>query len=135
MNRLALALLGTVLPLAAFADHHEVGPSNPVETWSCVLKEGKTLDDVRQVAAMVKTVGEARQDPIAQWLFTPFTGDMSEGRFVLMTAWPSFASMGTSFQGFFGEGAGADVMVAWTAAADCETRDLYTAEALHNSMQ
>ena len=47
---------------------------------------------------MVKAVGEARQNPIAQWLFTPFTGDMSEDA-VLMTAWPSFASMGTTFKG------------------------------------
>ena len=69
-------------------------------------------------------------DPIAQWVFTPFTGDMEAGRFVLMTGWPSFPSIGSSFGNFFTDGAGDDVMVEWAATATCETRNLYTVEEL-----
>jgi hypothetical protein len=128
--------VGLMLSLStmAFADDHGSSSPGPVETWNCVLNEGKTLDDVRKVGAMVAEVGKAAGDPIAQWIFTPFTGDMEAGRFVLMTGWPSFPSMGSSFGNFFTDGAGDDVMVEWAATATCETRNLYTVEELHNTL-
>ena len=135
MKTKLLTLMALTFPLISAADHHGPGPSAPVETWSCTLKAGKTLEDVRKVGRMVADVGQARNDPLAQWLFTPFTGEMSEGRFILMTGWPSFASMGTSFQGFFGEGAGDEIMAAWLATASCDSRNLYTAETLHNTIE
>ncbi len=127
--------VGLMLSLStmAFADDHGSSSPGPVETWNCVLNEGKTLDDVRKVGAMVAEVGKAAGDPIAQWVFTPFTGDMEAGRFVLMTGWPSFPSMGSSFGNFFTDGAGDDVMVEWAATATCETRNLYTVEELITS--
>ena len=119
---------------AVVADDHSDATPGPVETWNCVLNEGKTLDDVRKVTAMVEEVAEAAGDPLAQWIFTPFTGDMENGRFILMTGWPSFPSMGTSFGNFFTDGSGDEVMVEWAATATCDTRNLYTVEQLHNSI-
>ena len=34
---------------AVVADDHSDATPGPVETWNCVLNEGKTLDDVRKV--------------------------------------------------------------------------------------
>ena len=119
---------------ALFADDHSNATPGPVETWNCVLNEGKTIDDVRKVGAMVADVAKAAGDPLAQWVFVPFTGDMETGRFVLMTGWASFPSMGTSFGNFFTDGAGDKVMVEWAATATCDTRNLYTVEELHNSI-
>ena len=56
--------------------------SRKAKTWNCVLNEGKTLDDVRKVAQMVSEVDDADSNPVAQWVFTPFTGDMENGRFL-----------------------------------------------------
>ena len=66
--------VGLMLSLStmAFADDHGSSSPGPVETWNCVLNEGKTLDDVRKVGAMVAEVGKAAGDPIAQWVFHAF---------------------------------------------------------------
>ena len=133
IKQISLALLLSA-STAALADDHSNATPGPVETWNCVLNEGKTIDDVRKVGAMVADVAEAANDPLAQWIFTPFTGDMEQGRFVLMTGWASFPSMGSSFGNFFTDGGGDDVMVEWAATATCETRNLYTVEELHNSI-
>ena len=119
---------------AVVADDHSDATPGPVETWNCVLSEGKTIDDVRKVGAMVEEVAKAAGDSLAQWIFTPFTGDMETGRFILMTGWPSFPSMGTSFGNFFTDGNGDEVMVEWAAKATYDTRNLYTVEQLHNSI-
>lgn len=133
IRQISLAFL-VAASTAVVADDHSDATPGPVETWNCVLNEGKTLDDVRKVTAMVEEVAEAAGDPLAQWIFTPFTGDMETGRFILMTGWPSFPSMGTSFGNFFTDGNGDEVMVEWSATATCDTRNLYTVEQLHNSI-
>lgn len=92
------------------------------------------MDDVRKVGATAAEVGEAAGNPIARWVFTPFTANMEAGRFVLMTGWLSFPSMGSTFRNFFTDDAGDEVKVGWAAAATCETRNFYTVEALHNSL-
>ena len=128
--------VGLMLSLStmAYADDHASSTPGPVETWNCVLNEGKTLDDVRKVARMVSEVDDADSNPVAQWVFTPFTGDMENGRFVLMTGWPSFPAMGKAFGNFFTDGAGDEVMVEWAATATCDTRNLFMVEELHNSL-
>lgn len=88
--------------------------SRKAKTWNCVLNEGKTLDDVRKVAQMVSEVGDADSNPVGQWV-TPFTGDMENGRFVLMAGWPNFPAMGKAFGNFLTDGAGDEVMVEWAA--------------------
>ena len=128
--------VGLMLSLStmAYADDHARSTPGPVETWNCVLNEGKTLDDVRKVAQMVSEVDDADSNPVAQWVFTPFTGDMENGRFVLMTGWPNFPAMGKAFGNFFTDGAGDEVMVEWAATATCDARNLYIVEELHNSL-
>ncbi len=133
IKQISLALLLSA-SIAVSADDHSNATPGPVETWNCVLNEGKTIDDVRKVGAMVADVAKAAKDPVAQWIFTPFTGDMEAGRFVLMTGWANFPSMGSSFGNFFTDGAGDKVMIEWAATATCDTRNLYTVEELHNSI-
>ena len=133
IKQIALAALLSASTMV-LADNHSNANPGPVETWNCVLNEGKTINDVRKVGAMVADVAEAANDPVAQWVFTPFTGDMEAGRFILMTGWASFPSMGSSFGNFFTDGAGDEVVVEWAATATCETRNLYTVEELHNSI-
>ena len=133
IKQISLALLLST-SIAVSADDHSNATPGPVETWNCVLNEGKTIDDVRKVGAMVADVAKAAKDPVAQWIFTPFTGNMEAGRFVLMTGWANFPSMGSSFGSFFTDGAGDKVMVEWAATATCDTRNLYTVEELHNSI-
>mgnify|MGYP001346904900 FL=1 len=133
IKQISLSLLLST-SIAVSADDHSNATPGPVETWNCVLNEGKTIDDVRKVGAMVADVAQAANDPVAQWIFTPFTGDMEAGRFVLMTGWANFPSMGSSFGNFFTDGAGDKVMVEWAATATCDTRNLYTVEELHNSI-
>ena len=105
IKQISLALLLSA-SIAVSADDHSNATPGPVETWNCVLNEGKTIDDVRKVGAMVADVAKAANDPVAQWIFTPFTGDMEAGRFILMTGWANFPSMGSSFGYFFTDGAG-----------------------------
>ena len=133
IKQISLTLLLSA-SIAVSADDHSNATPGPVETWNCVLNEGKTIDDVRKVGAMVADVAKAANAPVAQWIFTPFTGDMEAGRFVLMTGWANFPSMGSSFGNFFTDGAGDKVMVEWAATATCDTRNLYTVEELHNSI-
>tara|TARA_E500000178_G_scaffold262930_1_gene259989 strand:- start:43 stop:438 length:396 start_codon:yes stop_codon:yes gene_type:complete len=125
-------------PFAAQADGHAADHAQPVmgpvEVWTCNLNEGKTLDDVREVSSMVSKVTKEEGIAAAQWIFTPFTGDMDPTRFVLMTGWPSFAVMGEGFDSFFVGDAGAEVLAAWTAAASCETRNLLMVEGTFNQM-
>ena len=133
IKQISMAILLTT-STAALADDHSSATPGPVETWNCVLNEGKTMDDVRNVTRMVSEVDDADSNPVAQWVFTPFTGDMETGRFVLMTGWPSFPAMGKAFGNFFSDGAGDEVMVEWAATATCDTRNLYTVEEMHNSI-
>jgi len=135
MKKILAIFLATSVSLAVQADGHSNSTPGPVETWNCVLNEGKSMDDVRKVGAMVAEVAKAADDPVAQWIFAPFTGDMTTGRFVLMTAWANFPSMGTSFGNFFTDGAGDKVMEVWGETATCESRNLYTVEELHNSIE
>jgi len=122
-----------ILSVNTVADHHSA--AGPVETWQCSLNEGKTMSDVRMVS---KAVGEwsankGLQD--AQWIFTPFSGDMSDsGRFILMTAWSDFEGMGQALQGFFGDGEGADIFAAFNAAATCDTRNFWTVETVFDRL-
>ncbi|MDC1480680.1 hypothetical protein N8214_14805, partial [Pseudomonadales bacterium] len=85
MKKILAIFLATSVSLAVQADGHSNSTPGPVETWNCVLNEGKSMDDVRKVGAMVAEVAKAADDPVAQWIFAPFTGDMTTGRFVLMT--------------------------------------------------
>ena len=132
MNKLLMTLL--FLPLLSFADGNSI--TNPAETWMCSLKDGKTMDDVRSVSKAVSELSKKNGNQEAQWLFTPFSGDMQDqGRFILMTAWKDFQTMGTSFEKFFGEGEGDDVMAEWSAAATCTSRNFWTVEGLYNEIE
>ena len=79
MKKLLAIFLASSVSFAVHADDHSNATPGPVETWNCVLNEGKTLDDVRKVGAMVAEVDKAAGNDVAQWIFTPFTGDMEAG--------------------------------------------------------
>jgi hypothetical protein len=60
-----------------------------------------------------------------------------QGRFILMTAWKDFQTMGASFEKFFskGKGEGDAVMAEWSAAATCTSRNFWTVEGLYNEIE
>ena len=131
---LTVLALVALIPFHVFADNHAQATPAPVEVWTCNLKEGKTLDDVRKVSEMVAKVTEKVKIATAQWIFTPFTGDMDSSRFMLMTGWTDFNAMGSGFHSFFVAGEGAEVLTEWEATATCETRNLLLVENTFNQM-
>jgi len=131
---ISLLTVAALMPFSLFADHHAQATHAPVEVWTCNLNEGKTLDDVRKVSEMVAKVTADAKIPTAQWIFTPFTGDMDSGRFMLMTGWTDFNSMGKGFHSFFVAGDGAEVLTEWEATATCATRNLLLVESTFNQM-
>ena len=113
-------------------DHRTPGP---VETWQCSLNEGKTMADIRSVSKAVGEWSQSKGLNDAQWIFTPFSGDMTDsGRFILMTAWSDFDGMGKALQGFFGEGEGEAIFAAFNAAATCTTRNFWTVETVFDNL-
>tara|TARA_S200000501_G_C20472643_1_gene590169 strand:+ start:81 stop:548 length:468 start_codon:yes stop_codon:yes gene_type:complete len=121
-------------PLSLLADDHSEPTLAPVEVWTCNLNEGKTIEDVRNVSSMVSKVTAKEGIATAQWIFTPFTGDMDASSFMLMTGWPDFAAMGKGFDSFFVGNAGAEVLTEWAATATCERRNLLMVENTFNQM-
>ena len=130
----ALVILVALSSFPVFADNHAQSAMAPVEVWTCNLNEGKTIEDVRTVSQMVSKVSAKEGIPTAQWIFTPFTGDMDASRFMLMTGWPDFGAMGKGFDSFFIGDAGAAVLKEWSATATCERRNLLLVESTFNQM-
>ena len=92
------------------------------------------MDDVRQLTKIVEQYTESIKGKAGQWIFTPFSGDMTQGAFALMTVWPNFEEMGKGFQGWFAEGAGDKGMVIFNRAASCSTRNFATIEEQFDNM-
>ncbi|HJP52946.1 MAG TPA: hypothetical protein QF611_18085 [Pseudomonadales bacterium] len=135
MKYLALALT-LLLSNLVIADNHS--PLIPVEVWQCSLNEGKTMEDIRRVSKAVGAWSTAQGIKDAQWILTPFSGDIADpGRFILMTGWADLAEMGKAFQGFFGDGAGdsAEVFADFTATASCDTRNLWMVESTYDRLE
>ena len=139
MNYVKLLIIGSLFTLsgAANADDH-AGNSGPgvAEFWNCTLKEGHTLDEIRQLSSIVEQVNkDTIKGKVGQWIFQPFAGgDIAPGRFVLMTAWPSFAEMGKGFEAWFGQNVGAEGMQVFGDAAVCQSRTIATIEEQFNAM-
>lgn len=133
MYYLQLTLVFTLLALGncTYADDH-AGNGGPrvAEFWNCTLKDGHTMDEIRQLTDIVERVTKEQiKGKAGQWIFQPFAGgDMTPGRFVLMTAWPSFEEMGKGFEGWFGRNEGAEGMVVFNNAAVCQSRTIATIE-------
>jgi len=131
--KLLSIVVGFLFSSFVMADHHSA--AGPVETWQCSLNDGKTMADVRQVSKAVGQWSQSKGLSDAQWIFTPFSGDMSDaGRFILMTAWSDYKSMGEALQGFFGDGEGAEIFAAFNAAATCSTRNFWTVETVFDRL-
>ena len=60
IKQISLALLLSA-SIAVSADDHSNATPGPVETWNCVLNEGKTIDDVRKVGSMVADVAKVKR--------------------------------------------------------------------------
>lgn len=59
MKKLLAIFLASIVSLAVHAEDHSSATPNPVETWTCVLNEGKTLDHVRKNVALVRIARQA----------------------------------------------------------------------------
>lgn len=139
MKNLSLTLLCALLALGnlAYADDHAKNTGASVaEFWNCTLKEGHSMDEIRQLASIVEQVTkDSIKGRAGQWILQPFAGgDMTPGRFVLMTAWPNFEEMGKGFEGWFGRNEGAEGMVVFNNAAVCASRTIATVEQQFNTM-
>ncbi|MBA58285.1 MAG: hypothetical protein CMQ40_03845 [Gammaproteobacteria bacterium] len=104
------------------------------EFWMCKLNAGQTMNDVRKLTKIVEEYSESIDGKAGQWIFTPFSGDMTPGTFVLMTVWPDFEEMGKGFQGWFAEGAGDKGMAIFSKAATCWQRNFATIEEQFDTM-
>ena len=94
------------------------------------------MDEIRQLTDIVERVTKEQiKGKAGQWIFQPFAGgDMTPGRFILMTAWPSFEEMGKGFEGWFGRNEGAEGMVVFNNAAVCQSRTIATIERQFSTM-
>ena len=132
MNKIfsALTSICMLFSISAYADDHSPNTSNSAvaEFWMCQLNEGQTMNDVRQLTKIVEEYTESIKGKAGQWIFTPFSGDMTPGSFALMTVWPNFEEMGKGFQGWFAEGGGDKGMTIFNRAASCSTRNFATIE-------
>ena len=126
----ALASICMIFSISAYADDHSPNTSNlaVAEFWMCQLNEGQTMNEVRQLTKIVEEYTESIKGKAGQWIFTPFSGDMTPGSFTLMTVWPNFEEMGKGFQGWFAEGGGDKGMAIFNRAASCSTRNFATIE-------
>ena len=126
----ALASICMIFSISAYADDHSPNRSNSAvaEFWMCQLNEGQTMNEVRQLTKIVEEYTESIKGKAGQWIFTPFSGDMTPGSFALMTVWPNFEEMGKGFQGWFAEGGGDKGMAIFNRAASCSTRNFATIE-------
>ena len=126
----ALASICMIFSISAYADDHSPNTSNSAvaEFWMCQLNEGQTMNEVRQLTKIVEEYTESIKGKTGQWIFTPFSGDMTPGSFALMTVWPNFEEMGKGFQGWFAEGGGDKGMAIFNRAASCSTRNFATIE-------
>jgi len=131
-----LTLIFLLFSISTHADNHRSseGTTSVAEFWMCQLNEGQTMNDVRQLTKIVKEYTESIEGKAGQWIFTPFSGDMTAGSFALMTVWPDFEEMGRGFQGWFAEGAGDKGMKIWNRAATCTSRNFATVEEQFDSM-
>ena len=136
MNRIfsAVTSIFMLFSISAYGDDHSSSTSNSAvaEFWMCQLNEGQTMNDVRQLTKIVEEYTESTEVKAGQWIFTPFSGDMTPGSFALMTVWPDFEEMGKGFQGWFAEGAGDKGMEIWNRAATCISRNFATIEEQFN---
>ena len=125
-----------LLAVGAHADDHSSseGMTSVAEFWMCQLNKGQTMDDVRQLTKIVEEYTESTETKAGQWIFTPFSGEMTPGSFALMTVWPDFEEMGKGFQGWFAEGAGDKGMKIWNRAATCSSRNFATIEEQFDKM-
>lgn len=128
-----LKLLLCMLPLSFTTVH---AATIPAETWHCTLKDGKTMDDVRAISQAIGELSVKNDDKDAQWIFMPFSGDIADsGRFILMTGWQDFRTMGDGFQTFFAEGDGDDIYAKWNETVECSNRNFWTIEEIYNRME
>ena len=133
---LCLSMFSIFTVSFTFADDHASADSSSIaEFWYCSLNEGKTIRDMRRLTAYVEQFSEKNNLKMGQWILEPFSGDMTPGNFVLMVVWPSFKQMGTSFQGWFGEGLGDDGMTIFSEIASCDERNFATIEEHFDNME
>ena len=100
----------------------------PAEAWFCEIKDGYTMDDIREVSKGVEAFSKKTGMKGSQFIFTTFMGEMNPNAFVLMTVWPDFEMMGQGFQNLFTEGTGDDTFAKWNESTNCMQRNLLTVE-------
>lgn len=100
------------------------------EVWTCTIKEGKTMDDVRAANSRWVKFINANVDGggIASHIITSVVGNASVGSFGYVDSFPTLESWSAAKSATDGNEEGEAIDEALGEAADCSENRLYEAE-------
>lgn len=101
------------------------------EVWTCTIKEGKTMDDVRAANSRWVKFINANVDGggITSHIITSVVGDPTPGSFGYVDAFPTLESWSIAKSATEGNEEGEAIDEALGEAAECSANRLYEAEA------
>lgn len=101
-----------------------------IETWSCDIEDGKTMDDARAAnSKWVKFVNaHVEGGDIASSIVTSIVGNAKPGHFLYVDSFPSLASWSVAKNALEGDEEGQAIEAELDAAASCTDNRLYSSE-------
>ena len=122
MNKIFTTLSGALAisltaSLPAWADNHESPDINPVELYSCMLKEGKTLSDLDDLDARFKKWADRNNKDHSSWRIVPIlrsTGEPFDVGYI--GSWNSGETMGAGMDAW---NSNDDLLAEYQATIDC----------------
>ena len=106
---------GAATPIAWAQDG---GGADPVEAFYCNLRDGKTMEDVMDVAEDFDDWSDDNDSDYSAWVLTPqFALGALTPDFIWLGAWTDFTNMGTGIDTWRKEGG--DLAEAFDEASDC----------------
>lgn len=125
MRLLALTTIMGMCAVASAAD------TTIREVWTCNIKEGKTMDDVRAANTnWVKFINaNVKGGTIGSSILTNTVGNAEEGRFLYVDSFPSLEVWAVAKSATDGSDEGAAIDAALGEVATCSENRLYEAEA------
>jgi hypothetical protein len=100
------------------------------EVWTCHIKDGKTMDDVRAANSKWVKYINAHVDggDIGSDIVTSVVGNAEAGRFLYVDTFPTLESWAAAKSALDGDEEGEAIDAELEAAADCEDNRLYNVE-------
>lgn len=119
-------VMGIVLGVGASA----LADSRTDEVWTCQIKDGKTMDDVRATnSKWVKLINAAVDGgDITSNIVTPVVGNAEEGYFLYVDSFPSLESWAAAKSALDDTKEGDAIQAALAEVAECSDNRLYSSE-------